>query len=122
MSTGAIVAIVVAALIIIALIALVVPRMQARSRERAVARRRNEVAGAHREVAEQRLAEAERAEQVARAERAEAELHASRADLHEQGLADDELDDEHRRFVRERDTAGTTAADETGATTRRDDF
>jgi hypothetical protein len=35
---------------------------------------------------------AEAAEQHARRERAEAELHASRAEMHERGLADDELE------------------------------
>jgi type II secretory pathway pseudopilin PulG len=117
MSTGLIVAIVVVALIIIGVVAFLLPRMRARSHERAVERRREEVAGAHREVAEQRMAEAQRAERIARAERAEAELHQSRAELHEQGLADDELEDEHRRFVRDRDAAGTT----TDGTTAADD-
>jgi flagellar biosynthesis/type III secretory pathway M-ring protein FliF/YscJ len=113
MSTGAIIAIVVAALIIIAVVAFLL--MRSRSQERQLAKRREEVAGAHREVADQRMAEADRAERIARAERAEAELHASRADLHEQGLADDELDTEHRRFVRDRDddtvTDDTTTRD-----------
>jgi hypothetical protein len=102
MSTGVIIAIVVIALIIIALLAFVMPRSRARARERQVARRREEVAGAHREVAEERMADAERAERLARAERAEAELHASRAELHEEGLADDDLETDHERFVRER--------------------
>jgi multidrug efflux pump subunit AcrA (membrane-fusion protein) len=118
MSTGTIIAIVVIALIILAVIAFVVPRMRANSRERQIARRREEVAGAHREVAEERMTRAEQAERVARAERAEAEMHASRADLHEQGLADDELDDDHRRFVRDGNAADddTIAADETRRT------
>jgi hypothetical protein len=124
MSTGTIIAIVVIALVILAVVAFFVPRMQARSRERQVARRREEVAGAHREVAEERLSRAQQAERVARAERAEAEVHQSRAELHEEGLADDQLDDDHRRFVRERDgetgTVGEDAAvaDQTRGTTR----
>jgi hypothetical protein len=114
MSTGAIIAIVVVAIVIIALIAFVLPRMRARSRERQVEHRREEVAGAHREVASERLAAADRAEREARAQRAEAELHESRAALHEEGLADDDLAEEHRRFVRERDTDGVREADEVG--------
>jgi hypothetical protein len=111
MSTAAIIALVIAALIVVALFAIVMPRARARAREREIIRRRQEVAGAHREVAEERMARAERAERLARAERAEADLHASRAELHEQGLADDELDREHQRFVR--DDAAATDADET---------
>jgi hypothetical protein len=105
MSTGAIIAIVVIALIILAVVAFVLPRSRARARERQVTRRRQEVAGAHREVAEERLTRAQQAERVARAERAEAELHESRAELHEEGLADEELDADHQRFVRGRDDA-----------------
>lgn len=101
MSTGAIIAIVVVAVVILALLAVAMPRMRARSREREIVRRREQVAGAHREVAQERLADAERAEREARAQRAEAELHESRAALHDEGLADDDLADEHRRFVRE---------------------
>src|SRR3954465_2064056 len=108
MTTGAIIAIVVIAILLIALIAFVVPRMRARSRERQIVRRREEVAGAHRAVASERLAEADRAEREARAQRAEAGLHESRAALHEEGLADDDLAEEHRRFVRERDGDGVT--------------
>ncbi|HEX5923956.1 MAG TPA: hypothetical protein VFY45_08995 [Baekduia sp.] len=103
MSTGAIIAIVVIAIAIIALVAVVLPRMRAQSRERQVVRRREEVAGAHHEVARDRLAEADRAEREARAQRAEAELHESRAALHEEGLADEDLAAEHRRFVRDGD-------------------
>jgi FtsZ-interacting cell division protein ZipA len=111
MSTGAIVAIIVIAIILIALIAVVVPRSRARSRERQVSRRREEVAGAHREVARERLADADRAEREARAQRAEAELHESRAALHDEGLADDELNAEHRRFVRDGDAEGDGVPD-----------
>ncbi|HEV7751044.1 MAG TPA: hypothetical protein VGO71_05865 [Baekduia sp.] len=103
MSTGAIIAIVVIVLLIVALVAYALPRSRARQRERQVIRRREEVAGAHREVAQERLAEADRAEREARADRAEAELHESRASLHEEGLADDDLAAEHQRFVRDGD-------------------
>ena len=104
MTTGAIIAIVVAAIVIIALLALVLPRLRGKKREREIVRRREQVAGAHREVARERLADADRAEREARAQRAEAELHESRAALHEDGLADEDLGEEHRRFVRERET------------------
>ena len=116
MSTGAIIAIVVIAVVLIALVAVVLPRMRAASRERQVDRRRQEVAGAHHEVAQERLADADRAEREARAKRAEAELHESRAALHEEGLADDDLATEHQRFVREGD--GTPARDSDGVRDR----
>ena len=104
MSTGAIIAIIVVAVIVIAVIAIALPRMRAKAREREVVRRRNEVAEAHRDRASDRAARAEEAEQVAARERAEAELHETRARLHERGLADEELDDEHERLGGERFT------------------
>jgi hypothetical protein len=116
MTTGAIIAIVVIVLVLLAVVAFVLPRTRARAREREINRRRQEVAGAHREVAEDRMTRAQQAERIARAERAEAEMHASRAELHEQGLADDELDDDHRRFVRERE-AEVADEEETRGTT-----
>jgi uncharacterized membrane protein YcjF (UPF0283 family) len=108
MSTGAIIAIVIAALIILALIVFVIPRMRARSRvrarERELQNRREQVAGEHRAEAEQRERQASQAEQRARvaqreaeAERAQAQLHQERAGLHERGMADDELIDDHER-------------------------
>ena len=98
MSAGAIIVIVIVALLIVALFAIVMPRMRANARERELARRRDEVAGAHRDRASDRLARAEEAEHIAARERAEAELHETRARLHERGLADDELDAEHDRL------------------------
>jgi hypothetical protein len=97
MSTGAIIAIVVAAIIVIAIIAIALPRMRANARERELARRRTAVADAHRDRASNRVARAEEAEQIAARERAEAELHETRARLHERGLADDELEAEQER-------------------------
>jgi C4-dicarboxylate-specific signal transduction histidine kinase len=109
MSTGAIIAIVIVVLIALALIAFLLPRMRAKSRERQLIRQRGEVADAHRERASARTVRAEEAEQIAARERAEAELHETRARLHERGLADDELDAEDERlgddrFTRERDS------------------
>jgi len=107
MSTGAIIAIVIVVLIALALIAFLLPRMRAKSRERQLVRQRGEVADAHREQASTRAARAEEAEQIAARERAEAELHETRARMHERGLADDELGDDRERldddgrFVRE---------------------
>jgi type II secretory pathway pseudopilin PulG len=107
MSTGAIIAIVIVVLIALALIAFLMPRMRAKSRERQLVRQRGEVADAHREHASTRAARAEEAEQIAARERAEAELHETRARMHERGLADDELADDRERldddgrFVRE---------------------
>src|SRR3954464_5775139 len=119
MSTGVIIAIVVGAILLIALFAFVLPRSREKARERQVVGSREEGAGAHREVTHPRLAEADRAEREARAQRAEAELHESRAALHEEGLADDDLAEEHRRFVRERDGDGVPDRDEVSETRRR---
>jgi FtsZ-interacting cell division protein ZipA len=102
MSTGAIIAIIVVAIIVVALIAIALPRMRANARERELAKRRGAVADAHRDRASDRVARAEEAEQIAARERAEAELHETRARLHERGLADDELDDDHERLGGER--------------------
>ena len=99
MSTGLIIAIVVIVLIVIALVAFVMPRTRAKAQERKLDQRRTEVADAHRGEAEQRLARAEYAENQAKRERAEAELHESRANLHEKGMADDELDRERERLA-----------------------
>jgi flagellar biosynthesis/type III secretory pathway M-ring protein FliF/YscJ len=99
MSTGLIIAIVVVVLIVIALVAFVLPRSRARSEERKLVQRRGEVADAHRGEAEQRLARAEYAENQAKRERAEADLHESRANLHDRGMADDELDVERERLA-----------------------
>jgi hypothetical protein len=115
-STIAIIAIVIAALLVIGFVAIALPRMRSRARiqkrERELQSRRDRVAGEHRAEAESRELQAEQAEQRARiaareaeAERAQAELHQERAGLHERGLADDELidDSERDRF------AGTSA-------------
>jgi hypothetical protein len=126
MTTGAIIAIVVVALIVIGLLAFMMPRMRARARvqkrERELTQRRERVAGEHRQQAEVREREAAEAEQRARiaereaqAERAQAQLHAEKAGLHERGMADQELiaDEERDRF------AGTSAmSDDTAATDR----
>lgn len=101
MATGAIVAIVVAAVIIIAVVALMLPRLRAGARERELQHRRDRMAGEHRAEAEERERQASRAEERARiaereaeAERAQARLHEERAGLHERGMADDELTDD----------------------------
>ena len=102
MSTGAIIAIVVAALILLALLAFVLPKMRARSearrRERELDRRRQEEIQRHRGEAESRQLRADEAEHRARiaqkeaeAERAQAEAHEARASLHERGLAEDDV-------------------------------
>jgi FtsZ-interacting cell division protein ZipA len=106
MSAGAIVAIVIAACIVLALLFVVLPAARRRKQERLVERRRREVAGAHRDEAESRMARAQLAEKEAARERAEAELHQQRAALHERGMADGDLDHEHSRvqdgrFVRD---------------------
>jgi hypothetical protein len=116
MTTGAIIAIVIVALIIIAVVAFLLPRMrrkaQLEKRERELQQRRDRVADEHRAEADARERHAEEAEQRARiaqreaeAERAQAQLHQERAGLHEKGMADDELiaDNERDKF------AGTSA-------------
>jgi hypothetical protein len=129
MSTGVVIAIIVAAIVLIAIFAMVLPRSRARARERKVEDRRREVAGVHREAASERMARAELAEREARRDRAEAELHETRAKLHEDGLADEELDRDPRvtgdtRFTRDRDADGVDDRTETGGgrtAPRRDD-
>jgi hypothetical protein len=107
MSTGLIIAIVVVALILLALLVFL-PRMRekarVKARERELGQRREAVAGQHREVADTRAAEAERAEREARMaqkeadrQRAEAELHQEKAEMHQHGQADHELIDENER-------------------------
>jgi FtsZ-interacting cell division protein ZipA len=108
MSTGLIIAIVVAALLLIALFAFVLPRArrnaQVKARERELGQRRERAAEEHRTEAAERNRQAEMAEQKARMaeaeaqrERAEAELREQRAQMHEQGMADHELVDESER-------------------------
>jgi FtsZ-interacting cell division protein ZipA len=113
MSTGLIIAIVVAALILIALFAFVLSRARRSAeskRANASSSRVARVAGEQRAEAEERRSQAAMAEQraqmaesEAKRERAETEL---RAQMHEGGMADHELVDasEHERF------AGTSAA------------
>ncbi|MDP9385217.1 MAG: hypothetical protein M3P50_08300 [Actinomycetota bacterium] len=91
MDTGAIIAIaVIAALMLIALF-VALPRMRRQAEERKVEQHRTQAAEHHRSEAEQRRHEAELAEAEAQRARAEADINAKRAELHEQGLADDEL-------------------------------
>jgi hypothetical protein len=108
MSTGLIIAIVVAALLLIALFAFVLPRArrnaQVKARERELGQRRERAADEQRTEAAERNRQAEMAEQKARMaeteakrERAEAELREQRAQMHEQGMADHELVDESER-------------------------
>jgi UPF0716 family protein affecting phage T7 exclusion len=126
MSTGLIVAIVIVALIILALLFLL-PRMRQAARHKQAQRelhsRREAVATEHRQEAAQRETRAEEAErkarmaeQAAQRERAEANLRHERADMHERGMADDELIEDH-----ERDRfAGVAGPDETADADRDD--
>jgi uncharacterized membrane protein len=93
MSTGATIAIVAGAVILLLILLVAVRRLTARRRaERRLEGRRQEVAGAHRDAAQERTARADLAEREAQRARAEAEEHRARAALHEHGLADDQLD------------------------------
>jgi hypothetical protein len=138
MSTGLIIAIVVVALLLIGLLVLL-PRMRAgaerKKTEHELQNRRQAVAGQHRDVAQQRERDAEMAEQKARIaaqqaekERAEAQLQQERATLHERGMADDELIDDHERErfagvanTSDRDDDGSTMDDRARSATGRDD-
>jgi type II secretory pathway pseudopilin PulG len=142
MSTTLIVVIVVAALILLALLVLL-PRMRATARrkkaERELRSRRSAAAEEHRGAAAERERSAEMAEQKARMaeqaaqrERAEANLQAERAQMHERGMADDQLIDESERDrfrdvtdrpggAVDRDADGRTMDDRTRAATGRDD-
>jgi FtsZ-interacting cell division protein ZipA len=108
MSTALIIAIVVAALLLIALFAFVLPRArrnaQVKARERELGQRRERAAEEQRTEAAERNRQAEMSEQKARMaeteakrERAEADLREQRAQMHEQGMADHELVDESER-------------------------
>jgi type II secretory pathway pseudopilin PulG len=119
MSTGLIIAIAVAAVLILALLVLL-PRMrstaQRKKAERELHSRRERVADEHRSAAAERENRAEMAEQKARMaeqaaqrERAEANLQSERAEMHEQGRADHELIDESER---DRFEGVTPAADD----------
>jgi hypothetical protein len=128
MSTGLIIAIVVIVLILIALLVML-PRMRAKAEERKAQKelesRRERVATENREVASTRASEADKAEQQAvvaqqeaKAQRAEAEKLEAEAQMHERGLADDQLIEDH-----ERDRFGNVAGaghDEGAAETRAD--
>jgi FtsZ-interacting cell division protein ZipA len=108
MSTGLIIAIVIAAIVLIALFAFILPRArrqaQVRARERELGQRRERAAEEQRTEAEERRRGAEMAEQKARMaeseaqrERAEADVREQRAQMHEKGMADHELIDEGER-------------------------
>ena len=106
MDTGAIIAIAVIAAIILIAVLVALPRMRSKAADRKLDNKRQEVASQHREEADTRTREAEMAEARAQQQRSEAELaqaeankqrsdaeiHAKRAELHDQGLADHELD------------------------------
>ncbi len=107
MSTGLIVLIIVVVLILIAL-AVMLPRMRANNArqkaERELGSRRDRAVEEHRSEAADREAAAEEAEQrakmaqaAAEKERAEANVQSERANMHERGMADDELVEDHER-------------------------
>jgi hypothetical protein len=142
MSTALIVVIVVAALILLALL-FMLPRMRAtadrKKAERELQSRRSAAADEHRGLAAERERGAEMAEQKARMaqqaaerERAEANLQSERAQMHERGMADDQLiqDDERSRFEGvanqptdpvDRDADGQTMDDRARAAMDRED-
>lgn len=99
MSTAAIIALVVLALIaVVAWFAF--SRMSSRKRHereierrnRAIEERREQVVEEERSIAAERASRAQRAEQEARMERAAAEQHQARAELHREGHLDHEIE------------------------------
>jgi hypothetical protein len=134
MSTGLIIAIVVVVLILIALLVML-PRMRAKAQEQKARKelesRRDRVATEKREAGSTRASEAEKAEQQAvvaqqqaKAQRAEAEKLEAEAQLHERGLADDDLIEDHERD-RFGNVAGLRRDDDDAGTrgdSRRDDM
>jgi FtsZ-interacting cell division protein ZipA len=119
-----VVAIIVIAVVVVALLVglfMLLPAMRERARlkarERELGQRRERAASEQREAAEQHVGRAEAAEQrariaaeEARRERAEADLRQERAGLHERGLADEELIEDHER----EHFAGTSAVSDDG--------
>jgi len=106
--SGAIIAIVVIAALVVLAVVFMLPRLRegvrVRQRERELNQRRQGAATEHRQVADTRARRAEAAEQrariaeqEARRERAEAELRRERATTHERGMADHELVEEDER-------------------------
>jgi len=102
MSTGAIIAIAVVIVLILIALLVLMPRMRAKAAERKreqdrleaerrLERGRTEAADEHRSASQTQHKQAELAEQQAKKQRAEAEIHAKRAELHEEGLADEDL-------------------------------
>ena len=131
MSTGVIIAIVVVVLLLVALLVLL-PRMRAKAQERKAQRelesRREAVATEHRETASVRATEADKAEQEAeiaaqraRAERAEADKHEAEAQMHDRGLADDQLIEDHERDRFAPVTGGNGTTTETESRTGADE-
>jgi hypothetical protein len=129
MSTGVIIAIIVVVVLLVGVLVML-PRMRAKSEQRKAQRelegRRERVATEHRETASVRATEADKAEQEAeiaaqraRAERAEADKHEAEAQMHDRGLADDELIEDHERdrFAPVTGGNGTTAGAETESRT-----
>jgi biopolymer transport protein ExbB/TolQ len=126
MSTGVIIAIVVVvviALVAIASFARMRGAVRRKQRERELGRRRDTAADVYRDAATDRNRHADAAEERARLaeleaqrERAEAELHAQHAQVHEQGLADDELirEDERDKFEGAGSRAGRSDARTSG--------
>lgn len=106
MDTLTIILIAVGVIALLALIFFLVLSPKRRA-ERRLVEQRDQAAGHHREIAsdrhqhatlaeqkaEEARLEASRAEQQAQMAREEANVHEGRADLHEQGLADHELED-----------------------------
>jgi hypothetical protein len=122
MSTAAIIIIVVVVVLVLIGLFILMPRMREKARikqqERELGRRRDQAASEQREVAATHERQAEVAEQRARIaeqeaqrQRAEANLRQEKAQLHERGMADHELIEDHER----EEFAGTSAVPETGA-------
>jgi type II secretory pathway component PulM len=89
-----IVAVVLVVLVIAWLVMTRSPQARAKREERRLEAARGERAGRHREVASDRQLRAEAAEKEAQRARADAELHETKAKMHDEGVADHELERE----------------------------
>lgn len=110
MSTAVI--IVIAAVVAVVVLGLaVMPSMRRRQAERQLDERRDQRVDLHkREATESRL-RADLAEQEAAQSRAEADAHATRAQMHERGLADEDLQREPRIDPGDRESFAEAGAD-----------
>jgi Flp pilus assembly protein TadB len=94
METVLIIVAIVLIVLVVAALVMRSPQVRAKREERQLQSARGERAGRHREVATDRQLRAEAAEKEAQRARAEADLHQTKAKMHDEGVADHELERE----------------------------